>query len=111
MTVKVDPRAAARSRKPFDSIENAQEYIRLLIEAVIEERASLERGFDVAEIGPLTSNQQEALDLAKYKLTQLESQLAASSRTLNGLRTIRRLLLNEREESVTAAGAGPRLAA
>jgi hypothetical protein len=39
-----------------------------------------------------------ALNLALYKLTQLESQMHKSRRALNDLRSIRRLLFTERAD-------------
>jgi hypothetical protein len=84
---------------PFDNIESAHEYVQLLGEAVDE---SLRHAAD--DLAACTSERQhDALRLVVYKLTQLRTHLAAGSRTLNDLRTLRRLLLNQRP---TGADAG-----
>jgi hypothetical protein len=49
----------------------------------------------------------EALQIVQFKLDKLEHHLKTSSRLLNDLRTLRRLLLEERLEPVTTAGKNP----
>ncbi len=82
---------------PFDNVENAQEYVRLLSEAVAEAKRDLE-----ADIAAATDaryrRRLEAQRLALYKLEKLEQHLKASGRMLNDLRTLRRLLFEERHE-------------
>ena len=41
----------------------------------------------------------EGLQLADYKISQLESHLATTSRLLNDLRTLRRLIFEERRDA------------
>jgi hypothetical protein len=83
---------------PFDSIENAHEYVRLLLETIAEARAEI--ASDLATASPAQSDRRrEALRLVHYKLEKLEQHLHSSSRTLNDLRSLRRLLFDERMET------------
>src|SRR5262249_9211733 len=80
----------------FGSIEGAAEYVTLLLESVNEARADLEvETARAAAAG--RERRKEAIQLATYKLSQLEQHLTTSHRLLNDLRTIRRLLFNERQ--------------
>jgi hypothetical protein len=86
------------SETPFDSIENAKEYVRLLVEAVADARRDIDA--DVTAATQTKSERRlEALRLVKYKLERLEQNLRNSSRMLNDLRSLRRLLLEERTEA------------
>jgi hypothetical protein len=78
---------------PFDSVENAQAYIQLLIETLVE--AKKEVGDDAAAAGIRPERRLEALRLVEYKLHRLEHHLRISGRMLNDLRRLRRLLLDE----------------
>jgi hypothetical protein len=82
---------------PFDTVENAHQYVRLLLDAIIE--AKQEIATDIAA-NPATSRDRrlEALRLVQFKLDKLEHHLQSGSRLLNDLRTLRRLLLDERIE-------------
>jgi hypothetical protein len=87
---------------PFDSVENAHEYVRLLVEAIAE--AKKEIAADLAAAAqPKPERRLDALRIVHFKLDKLEQHLNTSSRLLNDLRTLRRLLLEERPET-TAAG-------
>ena len=80
---------------PFDSIENAQDYLHLLLDAVGEARKDIEA--DLAAVGPSVAGRRvEALRLVHFKLDKLEQHLRSGGRLLNDLRTLRRLLLDER---------------
>lgn len=80
---------------PFDSIEGAYEYVSLLCQALEESRTSVQEDIAKAhEIG--ATRRLDALKLVTYKLDRLEDHLFASRRLLNDLRTLRRLLLEER---------------
>jgi len=87
---------------PFDSVENAQQYVRLLVEAIAEAKSEIE-----ADLGAAASAKSErrvqALQIVQFKLDKLEQHLKTSSRLLNDLRTLRRLLLDERLEPTTAS--------
>jgi hypothetical protein len=87
---------------PFDSIESARDYVRLLRDQVDDvareisqdlRRASAEGAFRRAQ----------ALQLVDYKLNQLKTHLGVSGRLLNDLRILRRLLLEERPHEAATA--------
>jgi len=80
---------------PFDTIENAQEYLQLLLEAISEGRKDIAADLTAAEHSKL-ERRIDALRLVEFKLEKLEQHLRSSSRDLNDLRTLRRLLLEER---------------
>jgi len=82
---------------PFDSIENAKDYIRLLLETVADARQEVASDLTAAE-GAESDRRLEALRLVHYKLEKLEQHLQSSSRSLNDLRSLRRLLFEERTE-------------
>ncbi len=91
---------------PFDTVENAHEYIHLLMEALAEAKHDVAADLASAEQAK-PDRRLEALRLVQYKLDKLEQQLKGSGRTLNDLRTLRRLLLEERYEAVgVGVGAG-----
>jgi flagellar biosynthesis chaperone FliJ len=80
---------------PFDSIENAQDYLHLLVEAIAD--AKNEIAEDVRAVEQAKSERHlEALRLVHYKLEKLEQHMRSGSRALNDLRTLRRLLFDER---------------
>ena len=79
---------------PFDSIENAQTYIRLLIETLIEAKTEIEDDLTAANEAR-SERRLQALRLVQYKLHRLEQHLRISGRMLNDLRRLRRLLLDD----------------
>jgi hypothetical protein len=96
---------------PFDTIESAQDYIDLLLEAIEETRRDV--GAEIRfSAGPNRERRAEALQLVALNLNKLSSHVTKSRRILNDLRTLRRLLLDERQmseaaiEQVRAVGAG-----
>lgn len=82
---------------PFDSIESAHEYLGLLMKAVEEAKQNAEG--DLAEAGATSARHLDAIRLAVYKLEKLEQHVRIGRRLLNDLRTLRRLLLEERVEA------------
>jgi hypothetical protein len=94
------------SETPFDSIEGAQEYIKLLSQTVQEAAQGVQADLAAGGIGD--SKQLEALRLVFYNLEKLSQHLKAGSRILNDLRTLRRLLLQERQPGAGIAPARPR---
>lgn len=82
---------------PFDSVENAQQYVRLLVEAIAEAKNEIAADLAAAE-HTKSDRRLEALRIVQFKLDKLETHLKTSSRLLNDLRTLRRLLLDERPE-------------
>ncbi len=82
---------------PFESIEGAQEYLRLLAHAVRETRQEVECDINA----PLAEKQErrlQALRIVAYKLEKLEHHMKSSQLILNDLRSIRRLLFEERSQ-------------
>ncbi|MGA3039503.1 MAG: hypothetical protein ABSF54_01790 [Bryobacteraceae bacterium] len=95
---------------PFDSIEGSQEYVALLAEAIEEARRDVDADIAVA-IAEGAERRREALQLVGYNLAKLTLHISTSRRILNDLRTLRRLLLAERQGEAApsvnrAAGAG-----
>ena len=92
---------------PFDSVENAQQYVRLLVETIAEAKSEIEA--DLAAAAAAKSQRRvQALQIVQFKLGKLEKHLQTSSRLLNDLRTLRRLLLDERPEpSAASPGQSP----
>ncbi|MCG6925212.1 MAG: hypothetical protein LJF30_07880 [Acidobacteria bacterium] len=81
---------------PFDSIEGALEYVSLLVESVEEAREDIAAELVEARAEPDARRRADALQLVAYKLERLAEHARSSRRLLNDLRTLRRLLLDER---------------
>lgn len=81
---------------PFDSIEGSHEYVSLLAEAIEEARQDVDADIEVA-IADGAERRREALQLVSYNLAKLTLHMTTSRRILNDLRTLRRLLLAERQ--------------
>ena len=79
----------------FDSIECAHEFVGLLTESVVEAKRGIEADVQ-KESGSEFPRRLEALRLALYNLEKLESHMNKSRRILNDLRSLRRLLFQER---------------
>jgi len=94
----------ADERTPFDSIESSLEYIGLLREVIEKTRMEVEANAAVEGAGGAT-RALEALRLVLYKLERLDKHMEAVHRNLNDLRTLRRLLLHERELEAGEGGA------
>jgi hypothetical protein len=88
---------------PFENIESAQQFVELLHDAIEEARQEVE-----AEVGrPQPQRRLEALQLVSYNLAKLSLHMDTSRRILNDLRTLRRLLYQERallEKPAESAG-------
>jgi hypothetical protein len=80
---------------PFDNIESAQEYVNYLLEATQEAHKQIETEIERAADVKLARRRQ-ALQLVSYKLAKLESHITVSRHILKDLKTLRRLLLEER---------------
>jgi len=87
-----------RSETPFDSVEGAHEYLSLLSEAIHDAKREIEDDIKGTE-DPKFPRRLEALRLVSFKLDKLEQHVKNSCRLLNDLRTLRRLLLDERGPS------------
>ena len=80
---------------PFDSIESAHSFLTLLRETVSEAKREIDN--DVQRTSDSSvSRRLDALRIAAYKMEKLEFHLNRSSRILNDLRSLRRLLFEER---------------
>jgi hypothetical protein len=90
------------SASPFDSIENAHDFVRLFSEAVNEARKDVDSDIQ-REMGSNSSRRLVAFRLAAYNLEKLEQHLNKSRRILNDLRSLRRLLFEERAKAREAA--------
>jgi hypothetical protein len=84
-----------RSETPFDNIESSHEYVCLLADAIREAVAEVESDIGLAGADG-AGRRKEALQLVHFNLSKLNGHMAASRRILNDLRTLRRLLLDER---------------
>lgn len=81
---------------PFDSIEGSHEYVALLAEALAEARRDVEEEVAAAERDH-ADRRKQALLLVSYNLAKLHLHITSSRRILNDLRSLRRLLLAERD--------------
>jgi hypothetical protein len=84
-----------QSETPFDSIESSHQYIAMLSEAIAEAMADVQTDISLAETEN-AGRRKEALQLVAFNLTKLTAHITTSRRILNDLRTLRRLLLEER---------------
>lgn len=94
------------SGSPFDSIESAHDFVSLFSDSV----AAAKRDIETDIQRELTSNAPRRLDalrLAAYNLEKLELHLNKSRRILNDLRSLRRLLFEERAATRPPASAEP----
>jgi hypothetical protein len=91
---------------PFDTIESAQEYLRLLLREVDANVEGLQEDIGTAAREG-AGRRVDALRLAEFKLRELARHLGASRRILNDLRMLHRLLAEPGERAWTA-GAAPR---
>jgi hypothetical protein len=81
--------------RPFDSIESAHEFVDLLEESIEDAVLEVKDYIQTAK-SERDERRAEALTLAVYKMSQLSTHMQKSRRILNDLRTIRRLLFQER---------------
>jgi hypothetical protein len=93
-------KVAVKAESPFSSVEGSHEYLSLLAEAADEARQDVEAEIALASaVG--ADRRKEALQLVAYNLVKLGLHLTTSRRILNDLRTLRRLLLTERETLIS----------
>jgi hypothetical protein len=84
-----------KSETPFDNIESSHEYVSLLAKAVEEALAEVDADIVYASETE-AGRRKEALQLVRFNLSKLSGHMTSSRRILNDLRTLRRLLLEER---------------
>lgn len=85
-----------RRETPFDTIESAQQFIELLIEAINESKRDVDADVALPE-NNRSKRIHQALKLVSANLAKLSQHLTTSRRILNHLSTIRRLLVEERQ--------------
>jgi len=86
------------SETPFDSLEGSHRYVALLSEVIEEAQREVEGEITLA-IAEDADRRKEALQLVAYNLAKLNLHMTTSRRILNDLRTLRRLLLDERRNT------------
>jgi hypothetical protein len=84
-----------QAETPFDNIEGSHEYVSLLAESLDEARRDVEAEIALADREG-ADRRKEALLLVSYNLAKLHLHITTSRRILNDLRTLRRLLLDQR---------------
>ena len=87
--------AGSRTDNPFDSIESAYDFMNILADTVLDAMKDLHRDHQIA-VKDGEARRAQAIELAMFKAKTLNCYVHKSRRTLNDLRTIRRLILNER---------------
>ncbi len=99
-----------QSEQPFDSIESAYDFFRILSEAVAEAKRDIDgqiQGQIQRESSSESSRRLDALRIAYYSVEKLELHINCSRRILNDLRSLRRLLFEERAASKAAIASKP----
>src|SRR5437016_4633603 len=84
----------------FDTIQSAHDYITLLSEAATEAKRDIDDELALAT-SRMLDRRVQALRVVAYNLEKLQRHLSASGRTLNDLRSLRRLLFEERPGIMT----------
>jgi hypothetical protein len=84
-----------RPETPFDNIESAEQFVKLLIEAIEQSRRDVDADIALSD-GNRSGRSKKALQLISANLAKLTQHMTNSRRILNHLRTLRRLLLQER---------------
>jgi hypothetical protein len=84
---------------PFGTLESAHDFVTLLATAVAQAKVEVQMDVDRESATPDLSRRVDALRMALYNVEKLEVHLNKSSRILNDLRTLRRLLFEERSAS------------
>ncbi len=92
------------SEVPFDSIESAHDFMNVLAEMVLEAMKDLNAERQAA-LNNGETRRVDAIDIAQYKLKMLCCYVHKSRRILNDLRTLRRLILEERSSVESKAQA------
>jgi hypothetical protein len=87
---------------PFDNIEDAHDFMTQLGQTIFETKLEIE-GDLLRDSNSNFPRRVEALKLALHTLIKLEFHMQRSGRVLNDLRTLRRLLFEERTVTVLTA--------
>jgi hypothetical protein len=89
----------------FDSIESAQDFMKILAETILDSMKDLNDDQHAA-VQDGEPRRAQAIELAVFKLKTLNCHIHKSRIILNDLRTVRRLILNERQPRERAMAAG-----
>jgi uncharacterized membrane protein YccC len=92
---------------PFDSIESAHDFVTLLAETVREAKQEVEADIQ-REATAEFPRRLDALRTALYSMEKLEAHMNQSGRILNDLRSLRRLLFEERSAKPKATAVSKR---
>ncbi|MGC9948583.1 MAG: hypothetical protein ABSF64_19625 [Bryobacteraceae bacterium] len=98
--------SADETGRCFDSIESAQDFMKVLADTILDAMKDLD-GDRHAAAQDGEPRRAQAIELAIFKLKTLSCHIHKSRIVLNDLRTVRRLILNERqpkERAMAAAG-------
>src|SRR4051812_29661063 len=87
---------------PFETIESAREFIAMFSEMIAEAKLEVEEHLQ-QELGAESERSRDALRIAHYNLVKLEAHMNSSRRIVNHLRSLRKLLFNERPSPIQAA--------
>ena len=79
---------------PFDSIESADQFVKLLIEAIKESKRDVDADIALAD-GNRSGRSKKALQLVSTNLAKLNQHMTTGRRILSHLKTLRRLLIRE----------------
>jgi hypothetical protein len=91
-----------KAGSPFDSIESAHEFVALLAETVREAKRDVEADVQ-RESASESPRRLDALRTTLYSMEKLEAHMNQSRRILNDLRSLRRLLFDERTALPTSS--------
>jgi len=83
-----------RRETPFDNIESAEQFVKLLIEAIKESKCDVDAEIALEEANRSGHNK-KVLQLISANLAKLSQHMTTSRRILNHLKTLRQLLLQE----------------
>lgn len=86
----------SQTNDPFGTLESAHDFVTLLAAAVSQSKEELQADVERECGNADLSRRVDALRMALYSVEKLEVHLHRSGRILNDLRTLRRLLFEER---------------
>jgi hypothetical protein len=90
--------------QPFDTIESAHDFMNVLAETILDSVKDLDRE-QLSSLKDGEERRAQAVELALFKLRLLNCHVHKCRIILNDLRTIRRLVFNERPASNRAMAA------
>ena len=96
--------SADETGRCFDSIESAQEFMRVLAYTTLDSMKDLSAD-QLAAVQDGEPRRAQAIALAIFKMKTLNCHIHKSRIILNDLRTVRRLILNERQPKGRAIAA------